>query len=145
MRLEGSCQCGAVTFRVDSPHPFPYQRCYCSVCRKTQGGGGYAINLGADFASLRVTGRQHITVYHARLKDPEDARAHRSPAERHFCGTCGSALWSRDPATGATGVRLGAFDGDPGVRPQYRQFVAYAAAWEEVPDDGLPHYDERPS
>ncbi|MCL7942209.1 hypothetical protein M8009_18170 [Halomonas sp. ATCH28] len=33
MLLEGSCHCGAVHFRVDSPHP--YQRCYCSICRKT--------------------------------------------------------------------------------------------------------------
>ncbi len=39
-------------------------------------------------------------------------------------------------------IRLGAFDEDPGVRPQWRQFVAYAAAWEPIPDDGLPRYDE---
>jgi hypothetical protein len=96
MRLEGSCHCGAVKFRVESVHPYPYQRCYCSICRKTQGGGGYAINLGADSASLRVTGRQHVTIYHARMKDPGDARAHRSPAERHFCSVCGSALWLYD-------------------------------------------------
>ena len=36
-------------------------------------------------------------------------------------------------------------DGDPGVRPQSHQFVAYAACWEEIPDDGLPRYpEERP-
>jgi hypothetical protein len=40
-------------------------------------------------------------------------------------------------------VRLGAFDGDPGVRPSARQFVAYAAPWEPIPDDGLPRFDER--
>jgi hypothetical protein len=39
-------------------------------------------------------------------------------------------------------VRLGAFDSDPGVRPSFRQFVAYAAAWEPIPDDGLERYDE---
>jgi hypothetical protein len=85
-----------VKFQVDSRYPYPYQRCYCSICRKTQGGGGYAINLGAAAGSLRVTGQRHITVYHARVKDPEDARAHRSAAERHFCGICGSALWLYD-------------------------------------------------
>ena len=78
MKLKGSCQCGAVTFRVESAHPYPYQRCYCSICRKTQGGGGYAINLGADNATLKVTGRQHIAIHHAKVKNPEDARAHRS-------------------------------------------------------------------
>jgi len=95
--IEGSCHCGKVRFRVRSPHPCPYQRCYCSICRKTQGGGGYAINLGAEAATLRVTGRRHVRVYHARLKPPGATRAHRSLAERHFCGDCGSALWLWDP------------------------------------------------
>ena len=40
-------------------------------------------------------------------------------------------------------VRFGAFDGDPGVRPSHRQFVAYAAPWEPIPDDGLPRFSER--
>ena len=41
------------------------------------------------------------------------------------------------------GVRLGAFDEDPGIRPAVHQFVAYAAPWEPIPDDGLPRYPER--
>ena len=40
-------------------------------------------------------------------------------------------------------MRLGAFDEDPGIRPSYRQFTAYAAAWEPIPDDGLPRHPER--
>ena len=63
--------------------------------------------------------------------------------EKVFCVRCGSALFSREPGTtDNTGVRLGAIDSDPGVRPDSRQFVAYAACWEEIPDDGLPRYDE---
>jgi hypothetical protein len=58
-----------------------------------------------------------------------------------FCSRCGSALFSGDPFSDAeVAIRLGAFDRDPGVRPQYRQFVDSAAAWEPVPDDGLPRY-----
>ena len=50
----------------------------------------------------------------------------------------------RNPETGeAALVRLGVIDGDPGVRPSAHQFVAYAAPWEPLPDDGLPRYDER--
>lgn len=93
MQLEGSCHCGAVSFSLTSAHPYPYQRCYCSICRKTQGGGGYAINLGGDAESLKVRGRKHIAIYHARLKDEGDKRAHSSTAERHFCSVCGSGLW----------------------------------------------------
>ena len=74
MKLEGSCHCGAVRFRLRSAHPYPYQRCYCSICRKTQGGGGYAINLGGEAGSLRVSGRQHVSVYHAKLREPGGGR-----------------------------------------------------------------------
>jgi len=41
MELEGSCHCGAVRFRVSSGEPCPFNLCYCSICRKTAGGGGY--------------------------------------------------------------------------------------------------------
>lgn len=91
MRLDGSCHCGAVRFRVESPHPYPYQRCYCSICRKTAGGGGYAINLGALAETLEVEGAEHRRVYHAVIDGVE------SSGERHFCGRCGSALWVFDP------------------------------------------------
>jgi hypothetical protein len=93
MQLKGSCHCGAVTFSVESSHPYPYQRCYCSICRKTQGGGGYAINLAGNARSMRIRGRKNIGIYHAKLKEDGERRAHRSNAERHFCGLCGSGLW----------------------------------------------------
>ena len=92
MHLEGSCHCGAVHFSLDSTHPYPYQRCYCSICRKTQGGGGYAINLGGDANTLKVDGEDSINVYHARMPDGS-----RSTAERHFCKHCGSGLWLFSP------------------------------------------------
>ena len=46
MHLEGSCHCGAVTFSVEAHSPVPFMHCHCSICRKTAGSGGYAINLG---------------------------------------------------------------------------------------------------
>jgi hypothetical protein len=39
-------------------------------------------------------------------------------------------------------VRMSAFDGDPGVPLTWRAFVAYAAPWEPIPDDGLERFDE---
>src|SRR3546814_15572914 len=91
MQLTGSCHCGAVQFTVSSVNPYPYQRCYCSICRKTQGGGGYSINLSADAASMKVSGADQITVYHAMLPGGGDSR-HASTAQRNFCRHCGSAL-----------------------------------------------------
>ncbi len=45
MLLEGSCHCGAVRFSLESHTPYPYARCYCSICRKTAGSGGFGIFL----------------------------------------------------------------------------------------------------
>jgi hypothetical protein len=90
MKLEGSCHCGAVKFSVEAYAPVPFLRCYCSICRKTQGGGGYAINLGARAETLKVTGKKNIAMFHAKVD------GHRSEAERRFCKKCGSALWVWD-------------------------------------------------
>ena len=93
MLLEGSCHCGAVRFSLNSSAPLPYLRCYCSICRKTAGGGGYAINLGCEAASLKVIVEEHVAVYRAR----QSADGEPSSARRHFCLQCGSALWIFDP------------------------------------------------
>ncbi|HMB47593.1 MAG TPA: GFA family protein [Afifellaceae bacterium] len=92
MFLEGSCHCGAVTFTVTSPHPYPFNLCYCEICRKTAGAGGFGINLGARFDTLEVSGEDQIRTYRAKLDGRQT-----SQAERKFCGTCGSALWLWDP------------------------------------------------
>lgn len=96
MRIEGSCHCGAVRFSCEAYAPVPYQRCYCSICRKTAGGGGYAINLGARAESLEVAGREHTSSYHARIEEDGEVRV--SGAERVFCRHCASCLWLFDPA-----------------------------------------------
>ena len=97
MKLTGSCHCGSVKFSVNSSHPYPFNFCYCSICRKTAGGGGYAINLGAEFASLEVSGRDYISVYKAGIQDEETGEILESPGERSFCRVCASALWVWDP------------------------------------------------
>ncbi len=97
MHLEGSCHCGSVRFSLQSAHPYPFNRCYCSICRKTAGGGGYAINLGGDHDTLEIQGKEHINVYQAIIPDPETDGTKQSPARRHFCKHCASALWLWDP------------------------------------------------
>ena len=97
MLLKGSCHCGAVGFEVESHTPVPYQLCYCSICRKQQGGTGSAINLGANTDTLKITGEQHLGLYRAKIKDDEHPSCEISAGERRFCTQCGSALWLYDP------------------------------------------------
>lgn len=129
--LTGKCGCGAVRFEVTEPF-VTAAYCHCTRCQRRTGTAASA-NGSAKPGSVRVVAGED----ELRAWTPEGG------FEKFFCGRCGSALFSRPPGTQEfIGVRLGAIDGDPDVRPQWHQFVAYAAPWEELPDDGLPRYPE---
>jgi hypothetical protein len=130
--LSGGCGCGAVRFEVRAPLGRA-RYCHCTRCQRRSGTAASA-SVQVEPGSVVVTdGAEHLRAWL-----PPDGM------EKVFCGACGSALVVRDRGGGEIrAVRLGAFDADPGVRPSARQFVAYAAPWEPIPDDGLPRYDER--
>jgi hypothetical protein len=90
MLLKGSCHCGSIKFELESPHPAPFNLCYCTICRKTAGGGGYAINLSGKAGTLKIQGEQYLGIYHAKIDGKQ------SPAERCFCKLCASMLWVYD-------------------------------------------------
>ncbi len=132
MSLTGRCLCGGVRFELAEP-PLAASYCHCTRCQRRTGTAASAQARVAPGSVAVTAGSELVRAY-----EPDGGFA------KEFCSACGSALWSRDPASGEiSGIRLGTFDGDPGVRPSYRQFVAYAAPWERVPDDGLPRYPER--
>ena len=127
--ITGHCLCGAVRFEVTAPFDMAGY-CHCNRCQRRSGTAA-SVNGRVNADSFRiVAGEDRIRTF-----KPQDG------AEKCFCADCGSALFSRFP--GMIGVRLGTLDADPGIRPSYRQFVAYAASWEPIPDDGLPRYPER--
>jgi hypothetical protein len=135
IRLTGGCLCGGVRFEVTEP-PLFASYCHCTRCQRRT---GTAASPQARLApgSLRIVAGDDLL------------RAYEPPGgfPKVFCSVCGSALWSRHPTNDdIINVRLGAFDSDPGIRPAFRAFVAYAAPWEPIPADGLPRYPEaRPS
>ena len=93
MLLEGSCQCGKVRFTVESTTPYPYQICFCSICRKCTG-GAFGCNIMGRHDTLVVHGKRSLKRYHARVH----ARGKTTLAEgwRAFCGACGTHLWLED-------------------------------------------------
>jgi hypothetical protein len=132
--LEGSCHCQAVRFTVVSHTPQPYQRCYCSICRKTQGGGGYAINLAADANTLEITGREHVQVYRARGTEPHGQAE--STTERHFCRHCASYLFVYEPSAPRLLHPFASAIDTPLPTPPERTHIRLndKAAWVEVAD-----------
>jgi len=106
--------------------------CHCTRCRRRTGSSA-SPNARIAPGSLRIVSGEELV----RCYQPPDGFA------KCFCSECGSQLWSRSPDDpDVISIRLGAFDDDPGIRPMWRQFVAYAAPWDPIPDDGLPRHDE---
>ena len=148
MHLDGSCHCGKITFSVESAQPVPFMRCYCSICRKTAGGGGYAINLGAVARSMTVTGERYLRIYRAQLRDEHGGGTHPSSARRYFCARCGSALWLWDPTwPELVHPHASAIDTPLPVAPQrVHCLVGSKASWVTV-EGGLddPCFEQYPS
>jgi hypothetical protein len=129
--ITGGCNCGAVRFEISEPLRSAVY-CHCTRCQRRTGTAASA-NAAVVPGSFRVVSGEDVL----RAWTPPDG------AEKWFCGECGSALFSRmADEPDRVGVRLGTLDHDPGIRPSARQYVAYAAPWEPLPDDGLPRFPE---
>jgi hypothetical protein len=128
-RLTGGCLCGAVRFDVT----LPFRRasyCHCSRCRRHSGAGSLAQGRVPQEGFRLLRGEGLVRAFR-----PEGGMA------KAFCGVCGSSLFGGTwPDGPEVSIRLGTLHGDPGIRPQYRSFVADVAPWDVLPDDGLPRY-----
>ncbi|HEX9427237.1 MAG TPA: GFA family protein [Candidatus Polarisedimenticolia bacterium] len=129
--LTGGCLCGRVRYEITAP-PLSAGYCHCTRCQRRTGTAA-APSARLAPGSLRVVSGQELI----KAWRPLEGFA------KLFCSNCGGALWSQsqqDPEV--ISVRMGTFDTDPGIRPSARAYVAYAAPWEPIPDDGLPRFPE---
>lgn len=139
MKLDGSCYCGAVRFTFDSRTPYPYMLCYCSICRKTGGGGGYAINIMGQAATLRIEGEDEIAEFQAQIEGKT------SRGRRKFCRRCGSALWVADPRWPDWFYPFASvIDTELPVPPERNHIMLdFAPLWAQVPDGDREHHFPR--
>jgi hypothetical protein len=107
---------------MQCPDAVPFMRCFCSICRKLAGSGGFGCNLGARTTGMILTGGAKMRYYSPSEKrgilravdsntgvmDSSDAdfaacsenekgdKDNTIPSHRAFCGDCGSSLWNYD-------------------------------------------------
>jgi hypothetical protein len=127
-RLLGTCQCGAVRYRVTDAFLYA-ANCHCSRCRAATGSAFKAF-AGIERAKLEVTeGVDALLVYGD--DDLNDTR----------CGACGSLLFSVVRDGEYVHVALGSLVDDPSIRPAEHIYVGSKAPWFEITDD-LPQAEE---
>lgn len=146
MHLEGSCHCGKVKFSCESRTPYPFNKCYCSVCRKLDGGGGYAINIMAETNTRKIKGEEHIRVYRSAKNDrdvyDEDGLGF---SRRSFCGHCGTMLWNYNEKHGQWFYPFASAIDTPLPKPAEirHMMVSHKVDWVEIPD-GDKQFDQYP-
>jgi hypothetical protein len=128
----GGCLCGAVRFELSEPAT-SWGYCHCTRCQRRTG--------TAASPQARIDGQTFRFV-----QGEELVQAWRHPEggfEKCFCRECGAHLFSRNPDDPSQmSIRMAAFDEPPLEPPSWRTFVAYAAHWEPIPDDGTERFDE---
>ena len=131
--VRGGCLCGAVRYEVSAPF-LRANFCHCSRCRKHTGAAASAQGRVPRAGFRLLAGADRIVVF-----NPPEGMA------KAFCDRCGSSLFGGSwPDGPEVSIRLGTLDDDPGIRPQFHNYVADAPPWLPVPDDGLPRYYETP-
>ena len=103
--LTGACACGTVKFRVTKPFDTAGY-CHCKRCQR-RSGALWALSAGVASDGFEIT-------------DGADAVRTWTPPDglpKSYCGECGGHVFGGRLDGPFVVVRLGAVDGDPGIRP----------------------------
>jgi hypothetical protein len=128
--LAGGCMCGAVRFEARG-EPYRVGLCHCMTCRKMTG-SAFSATAIYPLEAVRITGATR-------------AFASSNDGRRHFCPTCGSAVYGHWENSGEIELSLGCFDETNRFSPTYELWIGRRENW--LPEmANLVHYEgNRPS
>lgn len=116
---KGGCLCGAVRY-VLKGEPRAVAICHCTHCQK-QSGSVLSFNVVIREADYEQSGETKVYV------DQGDSG---QPVYRHFCGRCGSPIFTTvAEAPGKVVVRAGTLDSLEGLQPQAEIYTDHAVKW----------------
>jgi hypothetical protein len=107
------------------------------------GGRGRVRDQHHGHRSVAANRNKFVSVFRARVREKSAGRGTLSPARRHFCAKCGSALWVWDPRwpefvypfASAIDTKL------PKPAEEVEIMLDYAAPWSEIPrGQGHTHF-----
>lgn len=119
-KLDGSCNCGAVSFEINKDNIKIVVNCHCNLCRKMSGAAfsTYVSVLDSGFKML---------------KGEANIRKHQvsQDAYKHFCATCGTPIYNKNPHkyNGITIIHLGALNNSEELKPWVNIFCKSKLAW----------------
>ncbi|WRT63119.1 uncharacterized protein IL334_000022 [Kwoniella shivajii] len=119
--ISGSCNCGSI--KVTIPKPDGTVLCHCTSCRKS-GGSLASANFALKRTDMEVTGNGK--------KEFTQKGSSGNDVTRHFCGLCGTPLWTSVADPNAVFVKGGLFETHSIPSPVSHLFAKNMEDWEVV-------------
>ena len=133
--MTGGCLCGSIRYTLKQPVQNMIA-CHCSHCRKASGGAAsYNLPVPADA----------VTLTQGKPKVYTDTPASGSPLYRHFCGDCGSAIYSqRSAMPNMLVLKAGTLDDTAHLKLVMNIWTQSAQPWSHLDPAVEQHPQNRP-
>jgi hypothetical protein len=135
--IAGGCLCGAIRYVIAAPVA-SLRVCHCLNCQKATGSGG-TVNAVVPTDSFRITKGET-------KKYDDSATESGRTLSRHFCGNCGSPIYSnRNLNPGFVVVRAGTLDDSSGMKIATHIWTSRARAWDHIDPANERHPGNMPT
>ncbi len=125
-KIEGGCLCGKVRYSSEA-EPVMQLVCHCKTCQKNSG-SAHSLNVAVPKESLSVSGDSPKTYV-------DHSGASGKPFNRHFCGECGSHVYSDGEAYGPlVFVKAGTLDDASWIDPPLHIWCAEKLPFIAIPE-----------
>ena len=133
MSMTGGCLCGSVRYEVTG-EPLLTGVCHCRDCQK-QTGTAFSIVVGVTADALKANGQTSVFV---------TTGVSGLGVDRHFCGKCGSPVYSAVGAMpGLLFVKAGTLDDPSTLQPSVHLWCETKQPWVAL-DPGMPQFPQNP-
>jgi hypothetical protein len=133
-KLSGSCQCGAVHYRVNSAPVFTYA-CHCRDCQK-RSGSAFSMGTLVALADLELDGE--LSAWR-RTSDEGSSNT------RYSCAACGNIIYGAgETSADFAKLQTGTLDDSVAMQPHVHIWTSRKQAWLTLPAD-VPQFETQPA
>ena len=133
--VTGGCLCGAIRYSISQPVE-TISACHCTHCQKASG-------TGASYNAIVPTSA--VTFTAGKTKVYKDTAESGNTLYRHFCGDCGSPMYSqREKMPEMMVLKVGTLDDSSGLKLTTNIWTRSARPWMHIDPGATNHPQNRP-
>ena len=134
--ITGGCLCGAIRYRVSQPIEI-ISACHCVHCQKASGTGA---------SHNAIVAASAVTFTSGTPKTYQDTAESGNTLLRHFCGGCGSPIYSqREKMPEMMVLKVGTLDDSSGMKLTTNIWTRSARPWMNIDPAATNHPQNRPA